>query len=123
MNAPFPLYVEVKTGREPSKDILPDNLFSTFQGLLEGTPSGSPLTFVVESEADVERYIAAILLGARGVEVSVVNDDGDDVHPIEALRKMPIPEGFQMQLVEMGLIPLTSSVLSQKGESEDHWFV
>ncbi len=123
MSVPFPLYVEVITGGEPLKDLLPGNLFPAFQELLDGTPSGAPVSFIVENEAALEGYAAAILLGAHGMEVSVVDDQGADIHPIEVLRKMPLSENLQKQLEELGLLPLTPSVLSQNGEAENPWFI
>jgi hypothetical protein len=123
MSAPFPLYVEVVTGKEQVQALLPGNFFSVFRELLEGTPSGDSVSFIVESEADVERYVAAIVLGAHGAGVSVVDDEGNDLPPIETLKRMPLSEGLHQQMEALGLLPLAPAVLSRKGGSEDPWFI
>ncbi len=123
MSTPFPLYVEVVTGREQVKAVLPGNLFSVFKELLEGTPSGDSVSFIVESEADVERYVAAIVLGAHGAGVSVVDDEGNDLSPIETLKRMPLSDGLHQQMEALGLLPISPLVLSRKGGSGGPWFI
>lgn len=123
MSAPFPLYVDVVAGAEQAKAILPANLLDAFQELLEGTSSGDSVSFIVEDEADVERYVSAIVLSVHGARISVANDDGSDLHPIETLKRMPLSDMLRQQAEDLGLLSLTSSVLSRKGEPGNPWFI